>query len=322
MKTYVLRSTIIGLLVVGLFAVLPATVFAQDAAVSATTSTQVQSLMDQIKGLQDQLKALLHVNGPMIPVGATSTRPLPPPGICHPIARALGLGMRGQDIKDFQDTLISDGFLSGTSTGYFGAMTRDAVKQFQTQNGVGASTGTVGPLTRDVFNKRCGQGGQGGSATSTTGFILPPGGPDAHIFNGTNTPPFPPIPGTPGHRIDGPMGSTTPPGAGAQGGLDGMIGKAISAFMPMLGNNFANGSITAVGSNTITVQNAGGTAKTVFVTSGTQVRIANATSTPMISDTTFSALVVGQRVAVTGTLNADGTVTATTVTIVNGVQNW
>ena len=45
-------------------------------------------------------------------------------------------GARGVEVNSVQEFLISQGFLTGTVTGYFGAQTRSAVQKFQKQNGV------------------------------------------------------------------------------------------------------------------------------------------------------------------------------------------
>jgi peptidoglycan hydrolase-like protein with peptidoglycan-binding domain len=52
------------------------------------------------------------------------------------------------NVRDLQDFLISSGLLQGESTGYFGAGTLKAVRQFQRENGL-TPTGFVGPLTRE-----------------------------------------------------------------------------------------------------------------------------------------------------------------------------
>jgi hypothetical protein len=321
MRTYI-RSTIIGLLlVIGMFTVVPAFTSAQTVTASSSVSVQIQSLMDQIKALQQQIVTLLHVSGGGTG-NATSTVPFPPRP-CRPLVRNLLQGMRGDDIKDMQDTLIGQGILTGTSTGFFGEKTREALKHFQAQNGITA-VGLVGPQTRDIFNNHCEQRGKGDGRGQ---------------MMGTTTMPFPPIPGMPGH--DGGdhgwmMGSTTATStwmrdgkpsddqSGKHGGGDlmGRIGDAVQKFMPMLGNGFANGSITAVGASTITVQVPGGAPRTILVTSSTQINTVNATSTVTMNTGTFASFAVGQHVAVTGPMNADGTVTASTITIINGVQNF
>lgn len=67
-------------------------------------------------------------------------------------ARSLGQGSKGDEVTKLQERLIKEGILSSTSTGYFGNLTREAVKKFQEKNGI-EMTGTVGPKTRAVLNK-------------------------------------------------------------------------------------------------------------------------------------------------------------------------
>lgn len=51
------------------------------------------------------------------------------------------------EVTDLQDYLIAEGYMSGQTTGYFGAGTLKAVKLFQAQNSL-ISSGYVGPVTR------------------------------------------------------------------------------------------------------------------------------------------------------------------------------
>ncbi len=51
-----------------------------------------------------------------------------------------------------QDYLISEGYMSGQTTGYFGVVTLKAVKSFQSKNGL-ISSGYVGALTRAKIKK-------------------------------------------------------------------------------------------------------------------------------------------------------------------------
>ncbi len=65
----------------------------------------------------------------------------------------LSEGMENPDVKELQARLRSSGhFNFPTDTGYFGAVTVEAVKAYQTANGI-SSTGYVGPLTRASLNK-------------------------------------------------------------------------------------------------------------------------------------------------------------------------
>ena len=69
----------------------------------------------------------------------------------------LSTGSRGSDVTSLQQILIDGGFLTGTTaTGYFGAMTKKAVQNYQKANGISA-TGTVGPLTRSKLNAPVGR---------------------------------------------------------------------------------------------------------------------------------------------------------------------
>jgi peptidoglycan hydrolase-like protein with peptidoglycan-binding domain len=65
----------------------------------------------------------------------------------------LTMGSRGADVTALQDRLTTDGFYSyGVSTGYFGNVTKTAVKAFQTANNISPVSGYVGPLTRAALN--------------------------------------------------------------------------------------------------------------------------------------------------------------------------
>lgn len=58
----------------------------------------------------------------------------------------LATGMSSNDVRRLQVLLTKSGYMDRI-TGYFGAVTRDAVKQFQSDHGI-APTGTYGALTR------------------------------------------------------------------------------------------------------------------------------------------------------------------------------
>ena len=61
----------------------------------------------------------------------------------------LSVGARGGGVISLQQFLISRGLLaSNLATGYFGNLTRQAVKGFQTSQSVAPVSGFFGPLTR------------------------------------------------------------------------------------------------------------------------------------------------------------------------------
>ncbi len=51
------------------------------------------------------------------------------------------------EVSDLQDYLIAEGYMSGSTTGFFGVATQKAVKSFQSANGL-INSGYVGPVTR------------------------------------------------------------------------------------------------------------------------------------------------------------------------------
>lgn len=64
----------------------------------------------------------------------------------------LQVGSTGADVTALQQILISGGFLGGSATGYFGALTKRAIMSYQTAHGVQA-LGVVGPATRALLNR-------------------------------------------------------------------------------------------------------------------------------------------------------------------------
>lgn len=66
-------------------------------------------------------------------------------------SRSLNSGVRGDDVTELQNRLTSEGLYKGPITGYFGSLTAQAVKAYQSKVGV-SSTGYVGPLTLAKLN--------------------------------------------------------------------------------------------------------------------------------------------------------------------------
>lgn len=84
----------------------------------------------------------------------------------------LQLGMSGAEVTTLQNFLASDTTIypEGLVTGYFGVLTQNAVKRYQTQHGIPA-VGRVGPMTLASING--GFGGSGGSG-SMSGDVTAP----------------------------------------------------------------------------------------------------------------------------------------------------
>ncbi|WP_066648379.1 peptidoglycan-binding protein [Christensenella timonensis] len=73
----------------------------------------------------------------------------------------------GDDIKSMQDRLSQLGYFDGTSTGYFGSITTNAVKRFQDVNGLSVD-GVVGKNTRALLYSDDAKAAPGGSSESSS----------------------------------------------------------------------------------------------------------------------------------------------------------
>jgi|GEM_PF-1253211 len=78
----------------------------------------------------------------------------------------LAFGSTGEAVTALQNILTGNGFYSGPITGYFGALTRAAVKAFQSAKGIDP-IGIVGPQTRAALNSLSGGSMMSDSARQT-----------------------------------------------------------------------------------------------------------------------------------------------------------
>ncbi|MEK7068850.1 MAG: peptidoglycan-binding domain-containing protein [Patescibacteria group bacterium] len=186
------------------------------AAFSLVPPARVQALTDQERTtlILQLVQKVLELQQKIVALGGTPIT-LPPglvalaqgsggsAGAAAPsctLSRTLALGARGEDVRCLQRFLIAQGFLKAdaatgfdglTPSGYFGKLTRVAVKQFQQQHNLDP-VGHAGRLTRAIVNEvRSSQtpianasdnignttgstlantgGGGGGGSSSTTG---------------------------------------------------------------------------------------------------------------------------------------------------------
>ncbi len=101
---------------------------------------------------QTTLKASILVSALMLVL-------LPTVSYADAINRQLETGMSGSDISMMQTFFAKDATIypQGLITGYFGFLTKSAVANFQTRNGI-ASVGRVGPATLPVLNAQIAAG--------------------------------------------------------------------------------------------------------------------------------------------------------------------
>ncbi|MDO8604806.1 MAG: peptidoglycan-binding protein [bacterium] len=101
------------------------------------------------------------------------------------LTRQLEMGMNGTDVSTLQSFLAQNPitYPQGLVTGYFGFLTKSAVSNFQSQNGI-ESVGRVGPITLAAINNQMGNGATGGldrSAPSITSTSVSAGRTNATI---------------------------------------------------------------------------------------------------------------------------------------------
>jgi len=101
------------------------------------------------------------------PVAPSATPPPAPTQSSYVFMRELSFGMEGEDIAQLQLLLANDRdvYPEGTVTGYYGSLTRAAVKRFQTKNSLPA-VGRVGPQTLAKLNSLASPAGGGSSSSA------------------------------------------------------------------------------------------------------------------------------------------------------------
>ena len=126
-------------------------------------ASQIQALLAQISALKAQILTLIQQQGGnagSIDGTVGSTTPSVTPGACN-FGRDLEEGDSGDDVKQLQQSLSSDPSIlpPGLDTGFFGPITREAMKKFQEKFDISSSsTGFFGPKTRGFMKEHCGEG--------------------------------------------------------------------------------------------------------------------------------------------------------------------
>ena len=135
---------------------------------TTTTQTLIQQLQQQIEQLQTQIKALQQTKGEIKETisGIKGTLKL---------LGQLREGMTSEDVKLLQEILATDPdiYPEGFITGYFGSLTKNAVKRFQKIAGF-EQVGNVGPKTLSKLNELLAEGA-GNSGKVPPGLLIAPG---------------------------------------------------------------------------------------------------------------------------------------------------
>ena len=89
---------------------------------------------------------------------------------CVYLSGNVGWGTTSGDVTSVQSHLAATGYFNQQPTGYYGNITMNAVKNYQTAHGIEA-TGYVGPITRGAIqNESCGGTSTTGSTGSNVGY--------------------------------------------------------------------------------------------------------------------------------------------------------
>jgi hypothetical protein len=149
-------------------------------AASALTTDDVQArireLMAKVSALNAQIKQLQGQAVVTTPSGTTPNAWGLKHRVCNVIDRSLAQGQTNDDVKSLQEFLKTEGYLNAEASGYFGALTKEALIRWQASQGVVASpdariagAGLFGPKTKERLRIWCGGQSQQFSATPTRG---------------------------------------------------------------------------------------------------------------------------------------------------------
>lgn len=142
-------------LAVFLVALLCIAPIAASALTTDEVQTKIQILLAQISTLTAQIKAL---QGQITIPGVVPAFPIEGKHrVCMLLERNLSQGVRGEDVRGLQEFLKEQGYLNAEASGYFGALTSEAVRRWQAAQGVDA-VGIIGPKTRERIKIWCGGG--------------------------------------------------------------------------------------------------------------------------------------------------------------------
>lgn len=130
----------------------------------ALTTDQLQTQIKELLAKVAELTRQLNIQqGQGIDVSdAARMIALPPPTYKHRIClaqmRTLSEGQRGDEVRALQEFLQSEKLFTATPTGFFGPITREALKKWQTQEGIDPA-GIAGHRTAERLRIWCGGSG-------------------------------------------------------------------------------------------------------------------------------------------------------------------
>ncbi len=155
--------------------------------VSALTASDISMLLNAGIITQTQADSLTNsINN------ATAPSDIVPSNVCISLQNSMFYGTKDSSVNGevsiLQDFLQANNYLSNNPTGFYGLMTINAIKAFQSDHNI-IPTGYVGPLTRaQIASLTCGNttGQTSTSTISTTPACVPLGGNLGAVYPGNN----------------------------------------------------------------------------------------------------------------------------------------
>jgi PKD repeat protein len=153
--------------------------FATNALTASDVQSRINELLAKIAALNAQIKTLQGQAVVTTPSGTTPNAWGLKHRVCNVLDRTVAQGQTSDDVKSVQEFLKEQGYLSAEASGYFGALTKEALIRWQASQGVVAApdariagAGLFGPKTKEKLRIWC-EGGMSSSsdfsATPTRG---------------------------------------------------------------------------------------------------------------------------------------------------------
>lgn len=169
-----MKRIVIFVIVITLLGFLSSPVLAEELANTSASELlqmlqeQIAQLIAQIEALTEQIESLRQAKGEVKETVKEIKTTLK-------LIRRLRYGMKGEDVELLQEILATDPdvYPEGLITGYFGPLTRNAVKRFQKIAGI-EQVGVVGPKTLARINELL-EEGAGESGKVPPGLLIAPG---------------------------------------------------------------------------------------------------------------------------------------------------
>ncbi|MBU6214890.1 peptidoglycan-binding protein, partial [Patescibacteria group bacterium] len=135
---------------------------------AALTDSQVQAILSLLQSFGADSTTIANVQASLTGSAPVTTGTGSSSAACV-FTKDLTVGSTGSEVSQLQTALIAKGYMSGSATGYFGAITKAAVMKWQTAAGVSPAAGYFGAKSRAAFCGTASTGTTGGTVSAGTG---------------------------------------------------------------------------------------------------------------------------------------------------------